>query len=122
VHALRGKVLVIEDERALASALQRMLAPLHHVTTVTRAEDAVERIKAGERFDVILTDLLLPEMTGIELHAELTRIAPEQARAIVFMSGDAARARAFLDGVQNPLLEKPFESQHLLGLLHERIR
>lgn len=120
----RGKVLVVEDERVLASALRRMLTPLHHVTTVTRAEDALQRIEAGERFDVILLDLTLPEMSGLELHGVLTRIAPEQARAIVFMSGGAssANARTVLDGAQNPLLEKPFESRHLFGLLNERIR
>jgi CheY-like chemotaxis protein len=121
---VRGKVLVVEDEHMLRSALQRVLSPVHDVSLVDRAEAALERVKAGERFDVILTDLMLPEMTGMQLYAELERFDPGQARVVVFMSGNASspNARSFLERVPNRWLEKPFVSHDLLGLLDEQMR
>ncbi len=118
----RGKVLVVEDERVLAMALERLLAPLHDVRVALRANEAVAQIEAGDRFHVILCDLMLPEMTGMELHAVLLRVAPDQAKAMVFMSGTFnGAARDFLGRVPNASLEKPFESQHLVRLVNERI-
>lgn len=53
---------------------------------------------------------MMPEVTGMDLHAELLRLAPEQAEKVVFMTGGAftSRAREFLDQVRNPRIEKPF--------------
>ncbi|MBL8957856.1 MAG: response regulator [Myxococcaceae bacterium] len=120
---MRGTVLVVEDERMLRSALRRVLAPVHDVSMVERAEEALERVLSGERFDVILTDLMLPGMSGMQLYAELERVAPEQAQAVVFMSGNASSpsAKAFLAKLPGRWVEKPFESQDLLGLLNERL-
>ena len=60
--------------------------------------DALARITAGERFDVILCDLMMPHMTGMDLHAALAGAVPEQAERMIFMTGGAftpsARARA----------------------------
>jgi CheY-like chemotaxis protein/two-component sensor histidine kinase len=111
----RGRVLVVDDEPVVATALRRLLAPEHEVTVVTRAEDARDAIARGERFDVIVCDLMMPQMTGMELHAELEVIAPEQARRMVVMTGGAFtdRAREFLDRVALPRFEKPFDSASL---------
>ncbi|HMI93714.1 MAG TPA: response regulator, partial [Polyangiales bacterium] len=70
-------------------------------------------------FDVILCDLMMPHMTGMELHAKLLRSHPEQAKRMVFMTAGAftPRARAFLESVPNPRLEKPFDPQSLRALI-----
>ena len=66
-------------------------------------------------FDVILSDLMMPEMSGMEFYDELTRRFPEVADRVVFISGGAftPSARAFLDRVSNPRIEKPFDARAL---------
>ena len=59
-----GRVLVVDDEQMLCNAIERILGADHDVTTVTSAREALSRLGAGERFDLILCDLMMPEMTG----------------------------------------------------------
>ena len=86
---------------------------------MTSAREACARLKGGERFDVVLSDLMMPEMSGVELHQELSRLSPELAARMVFLTGGAFTpyARAFLNEVTNLRLEKPFSSEELRGLV-----
>lgn len=120
----RGHVLVIDDEEGLLHAVRRSLSSRHEVVALTSAREALERILAGERFDVILCDLMMPQMTGMELHDTLVASVPEQAERMVFVTGGAftPSARAFLDRVANLRLEKPFDLPQLRALLNEKIR
>jgi CheY-like chemotaxis protein/two-component sensor histidine kinase len=119
----RGRVLVIDDEVMVAAAVRRAIEGEHDVATLNSAVDALQRITGGERFDVILCDLMMPVMTGMDLHAELSRLEPGQAAQMIFLTGGAftAKARAFLDQVPNPRLEKPFDLANLRVLVNERI-
>jgi len=116
----RGRLLIIDDEPLLIAALSRTLAPEHEVVALTNAREALERLRAGERYALILCDLMMPEMTGMELHATLVSEAPGQAECMVFLTGGAftEAARAFLDTTRLPWLEKPFEPE----LLRTRLR
>ena len=122
----RSRLLIIDDEPLLIAALSRTLAPEHEVVAFTHAHHALERLRAGERYELILCDLMMPEMTGMELHATLVREAPGQAERMVFLTGGAftEAARTFLDTSQLPWLEKPFEPEtlrtRLRALLAER--
>jgi CheY-like chemotaxis protein len=71
--------------------------------------------------DVILCDLMMPDLTGMDLHAELTATAPEVARRMVFLTGGAftPAARAFMDQVQNARVDKPFDPQKLREQVRE---
>jgi signal transduction histidine kinase len=122
--ARRGRVLVIDDEPMIATAIRRTLSLEHDVVLSSAAATALQRINEGEEFDVILCDLMMPQMTGMELYDELVRSAPSQADRVVFLSGGAftAAARAFLDDVPNPHLEKPFDTRQLLALVNDRTR
>ena len=62
---------------------------------------------------------MMPEMTGMDLYAELARSVPEQADRVVFVTGGAftARAREFLERVPNARVEKPIDFQNLKLLL-----
>jgi CheY-like chemotaxis protein len=96
----------------------------HDVVCEVRASDALARFERGERFDVVLCDLMMPEMNGIELHARLSALAPDQADAMVFATGGAftTRAREFVEAVPNAVVEKPFDSAQLLKLIRTRVR
>jgi PAS domain S-box-containing protein len=111
----RGRVLVVDDEPVVATAIRRVLSPEHEVVTYTHAEDALAAITGGERFDAILCDLMMPNMTGMDLHASLERVAAEQAGRMIVLTGGAFtdRAREFLERVPLPRCEKPFDTQRL---------
>jgi PAS domain S-box-containing protein len=115
----RGRILVVDDEPIVANAIRRVLASEHEVTVVTRAEDARDAIARGERFDAILCDLMMPHMTGMELHAALERLAPDQARRMVVLTGGAFTegGREFLGRVPLPCVEKPFETRDLKAVV-----
>jgi CheY-like chemotaxis protein len=111
----RRRVLVVDDEPLVLLACRMALETEHDVTTSSSGRDALARISRGERFDVIVCDLLMPEITGMELYRELERIAPDQVRRLSFMTGGAftQAARAFLDGLSTPPIAKPFTAEHL---------
>ena len=119
-----ARVLVVDDESMIGRAIHRMLSPHYDVTVVTRARDALSRIHGGARFDVILCDLLMPEMTGMDLHDELVLTAPDQAAAMVFVTGGAftPRAREFLAEMASRCIEKPFDTAALRAAVAERVR
>jgi signal transduction histidine kinase len=114
-----GKVLVVDDEAAICRALQRSLALHHDVVALTSAKEALSQIAEGRRFDVILTDLMMPDVTGMEMYEHLRRIAPDQAERMIFLTGGAftVRAREFLDNVPNQRIEKPFEATTVLAMI-----
>jgi two-component system cell cycle sensor histidine kinase/response regulator CckA len=111
----RGRVLVVDDEQAVVSIVKRILSKDHDVVAVVTAKEALALCADGERFDLILSDLMMPEMTGMDLHRELSRIDPELAERMVFLTGGAftPKARRFLSETAQEHLEKPFDSAHL---------
>jgi two-component system cell cycle sensor histidine kinase/response regulator CckA len=115
----RGRVLVVDDEVLIANGLGRVLGKEHDVVTLTSARDALKKCEAGERFDVIVCDLMMPELTGMDVHQALLELDPEQARRMVFLTGGAftARASAFLDKTSNICLEKPYDPTNLRALV-----
>jgi len=116
---LRGRVLIIDDEKELTDVTREGLSDLHDVRATQDARQALEWIAAGERFDLILCDMMMPLMTGMEFHTRLAALAPEQADRVVFMTGGAftPRAREFLTRLPNLRLEKPFDLGHVLAMV-----
>ena len=119
----RGRVLVVDDEETLAHAVRRYLMQDHDVAVATSAREALSLLESGTRFDVILCDLMMPQVTGMELHAELARLDASQAERMVFVTGGAftPAARAFLDEHTNRFLEKPFDLKALRHLVNELV-
>jgi signal transduction histidine kinase len=117
--ARRGKLLVIDDEPAMVRLLERVLEEHHDVVTSTSARGALSRIEAGERFDLIVCDLMMPEISGIDFHAHLERHHPALASRIVFMTGGAftEQAKAFLARTNIGHIAKPFSLEGLVLLV-----
>jgi PAS domain S-box-containing protein len=112
---VRARVLVVDDEPRLGSAIARMLRSLHQVETTTSAEEALDVLDRDSAFDVILCDLAMPSMSGMDFHRELVARDPKLARRVVFISGGAFSQRVvdFLESVPNEHLVKPFTAANL---------
>jgi CheY-like chemotaxis protein len=98
--------------------MKRLLDSEHDVVAVTHGREALDRMLAGERFDVIVCDLTMPYMTGEQLYREIeSRFGADVASRILFVTGGALseEGNAFLQAVRNPLLFKPFDPAELRG-------
>jgi CheY-like chemotaxis protein len=118
-----GKVLVVDDDATIGAAIARVLGANHEVVALTSGQEALARLRAGARFDLILCDLMMPVLTGMDVYAELQRVAPEQAERVVFLTGGAFThsARAFLEQVPNERFEKPFDAARLRMLVRTMV-
>jgi CheY-like chemotaxis protein len=119
----RGRVLVIDDEPGIGLLIRKVIEHDHEVAVTTAASEALEWIAAGRRFDLILCDLMMPHMTGMDFFEQLARIAPEQSEEIVFLTGGAftPRARQFLVDVGRPCVEKPFDIAELAVMVNDHV-
>ncbi len=124
IASRRGRVLVIDDEESLGQAIRRYLSQEHEVEAVTSARVALDLLAGGARYDVILCDLMMPQITGMELHDSVTRLDADQAEKIVFVTGGAftEAARTFFESTTNPRIEKPFDLKSLRQLVNELIQ
>jgi CheY-like chemotaxis protein len=113
--ARRARILVIDDDPRIGDAVRESLASENDVVAVTNALAGLQLLERREHFDLILCDLMMLAMTGMDLHDELTRRDSSQAARMSFLTGGAftPRAQAFLDEIPNPRLEKPFDPQGL---------
>jgi len=117
----RRRLLVVDDEPMVGKALRRLL-PEHEVISAAGAAEARAAIEADPDLDLILCDLMMPEVSGVELYRELEARFPALARRVVFITGGAftPEVRAFLRAVTNPVLEKPFDLHRLRALVAGR--
>jgi CheY-like chemotaxis protein len=112
----RQRVLLVDDEPLVAQTMERLLRRDYDITVARTAREAIELIAGGgARFDAIVCDVMMPNMTGIELVEGLQRIAPDQAQRLIFLSGGAftAQTRERLDQLGAPQLEKPVTASEL---------
>ena len=123
LNSPRRRLLIVDDDVRVAHALRLLLDLEHDVQVHTHPKEALDLMVGGTRFDLIFCDLMMPEMSGMDLHAALAAQVPEQAERMVFVTGGAftAAARDFLDRVPNPRLEKPFDIAQLGALLQDRL-
>jgi PAS domain S-box-containing protein len=105
----RGRILVVDDNERVARTLAILLSD-HDVEISVDPRAAVEHVLEGAPFDIIFCDLMMPAMTGMDLHAAIAERLPAQAARIVFVTGGAftPAARDFIARVPNTVLEKPF--------------
>jgi two-component system, cell cycle sensor histidine kinase and response regulator CckA len=114
----RARVLIIDDEPAMLRVLARMTR-VHATTIAPSAQAALDLLADGERFDVVLCDLAMAQLTGIDFYERLLVDHPDLARRVIFVSGgmEGTRARDFRRSVSNIFLDKPFPQ----AILHEHI-
>ena len=115
----RRRILVIDDEGCLRKVFARLLRDVHEVAEQSSGRGALAAFEAGERFDAILCDLMMPGMSGMDLFARVAVLAPEQAARMIFVTGGAFTQEAadFLARVPNPRLEKPIHAATFRNLV-----
>jgi CheY-like chemotaxis protein len=112
------RVLVVDDEPAVGASVAGLLTG-HVVSVETSGKAALARLRGGEKFDRILCDLMMPEVSGMDLYDQLAAIDAALAARVVFVTGGAftERARKFLATVGNQRLEKPFDLDQLMTVI-----
>jgi CheY-like chemotaxis protein len=120
----RGRILVVDDEEAVARTVDRILSKEHDVTILADARQALALCAAGQHFDLVLCDLMMPDMTGMDFHRELSVVAPQQANRVIFLTGGAftETARRFLSDTPNEYIEKPFAPANLRAIVRRYLR
>jgi CheY-like chemotaxis protein len=112
------RVLVVDDQPDIGRAVARALRSSAHVTIEDQPEVALERVRRGERFDLVLCDVMMPRMTGPEFFDEVIACAPEMRAGFVFISGGMeGSVRRRLDATGQPCLQKPITTAALRELL-----
>lgn len=106
-HGDGETVLLVEDEADLLDMMSALLADLgYRVGTATSGQEAWDRIAAGERFDILLSDVVMPGgMSGIDLAQKVRERMP--GAAVILMSGYAGLSQTRSEAPDVPILQKP---------------
>jgi CheY-like chemotaxis protein len=114
-RVVKAKILVVDDEEVVRDLVKRVLADEgYEVDTEDNAEDALKRIE-GKRYNLILLDVKMPGMNGMELYGSIQKIARSLARRVIFITGDvmAADTEKFLSETKALHIAKPFSAEQL---------
>ena len=115
VQVAAARILIVDDEPTILEFLSHLLAAEgHQVETADNSRDALEMIK-NRRYSLILLDIKLPDMSGIELYQHIKKIAPSLTRRVIFITGDVTGSdtRKFLTENKAPYITKPFDIKQL---------
>jgi len=117
----RRRVLVIDDDPAVVRALVRTLRDYDVRSETSGREGLATLLSSGASFDVVLCDVLMPDLAGPDIYEALERALPSLCSRVVFITGDAftARCRTFLERAPVVWLEKPFEPKVLRKMVAE---
>ncbi len=115
----RHRVLIADDDPLLARALKRALRESFDVQVAQGGKGALEFLEK-EKYDVVLCDLSMPDVSGEEVFQWAKEMCPDQLSSFVFMTGGAFSDATsnFLDAVSNPVVDKPFDLRDLREVLH----
>jgi PAS domain S-box-containing protein len=117
----RSRILVVDDEPLVGASLRRALGGEHEIVVVAAGRAALRLLESGERFDAVISDLLMPDVGGLELHRGAVKADPCLRGRILFVTAGALpdEARPALDETGAPVLEKPVRLEVLRRTLAE---
>lgn len=120
----RARVLIIDDEPQICRVFQRILAPHHDVQVASGGRQGLDILRSQARFDIVLCDIMMPDLDGIALYERLSEEDPDLVRRFVFCTGGAIseRQQGMLDALTVPVLDKPVTRQDLLRTVYRVAR
>jgi CheY-like chemotaxis protein/two-component sensor histidine kinase len=119
-----GKILVVDDEAHVAGVLAEMLAvDGHRIDVAQNGALALDRLRQAS-YDLVLSDIRMPELDGLGLYQEVRRLHPEMSRRFVFLTGDrlSAETGKFLASAGAPSLAKPFHLDEVLSVVRRMLQ
>jgi CheY-like chemotaxis protein len=119
----RPRVLVVDDESVIAQLIADVLGGEgFEVDTAPHGLAALDRL-ANRTYDVILSDLRMPELDGFGLFREIERRYPDLLGRFVFITGTSEHTdyQGFIDDVKVPVLTKPFDMMNLVRVVRTRL-
>lgn len=118
-----ASLLIVDDDKLFRNGLRRILEKYYEVRVAPSGQRAVELLEE-QRFDVVLCDLIMPGMTGMDLFSLARRQWPDQAARFVFLTGgtNSPEARDFLLNVENPRAYKPVNANEIVFLIDRCVK
>lgn len=116
-HSLR--ILVVDDEPDVAKLLQVILQQQDHRVVCAFGPAEALDLAESESFDIVLSDMKMPKMTGDELYWQLVSRNPNLKHKVGFITGDSLsqKVREFLEDGERPFIEKPIQNDDLMHLV-----
>ncbi|MDP3278182.1 MAG: ATP-binding protein [Deltaproteobacteria bacterium] len=116
----RKRILVVDDEQLLARSIELQFIDTHDVELAHTGRSAIERLSREPRIDVVLCDMMLPDISGIDVFEKVRSNDPQNQQPFVFMTGGSFTPRVFkfLQREGIPCLEKPFSADQLHELVN----
>jgi signal transduction histidine kinase/CheY-like chemotaxis protein len=117
----RATIMVVDDDERVLRAYSRVLRNGYDVILASDGQEAIDLLSSGSRPDVLISDLLLPEVDGVELFQWLESQRPTLARATIFVSAATTvpHYAEFCQKLSNPILEKPVSKERLLSAIEQ---
>jgi len=121
LESVPSRILIVDDEPLLGQTLLYAFKGRHDVVICTSGRDALSHLEKDARFDLVLCDLMMPDVSGAVVYETVAKQYPELAPHFVFMTGGAFtdRGREFLARYPGVQLEKPFTIADIEKLLGE---
>jgi CheY-like chemotaxis protein len=116
------RILIVDDEPFVRNALGRALRS-YDLVTAASGEEALAHLSAGQPFDLILCDLMMPGVSGMDIYQHLRQRHPGREQQIVFLTGGifTDEAQEFVARISNAVVQKPFNFQQLRSIVRDRI-
>ncbi|MFO7177889.1 MAG: ATP-binding protein [Pseudomonadota bacterium] len=116
-----ARILVVDDEPLLGQTLSFAFRGKHEVVVAVSGREALARLAVDSRYDLVLCDLMMPDVSGQNVFEAVRRDHPELLSRFVFMTGGAftERAQEFLEQHSGRTIEKPFTMAEIERVLDE---
>lgn len=122
--ARRGRIIVIDDEPAVAAMIARHLADEHDVQVITDPRVALAFIKTDSSWDIVLCDMTMPHVNGMMIHEAIRLNHPDRAQRIVYLTGGVQpeATQQFLDTSSQAIIQKPLNVDQLKAAVTNLLR
>ena len=114
-----SKVLIVEDEPAICSVCQRVLSDKGFEVDIVSDGKAAQESVEKQQYDLLLLDIRLPIVNGIELYVWLQQEYPQLSKRVIFMTGSVmgGETMTLLERSGQPYLLKPFRPEELVEIV-----
>ena len=114
---------MVDDKTPIRRAMQKLLGAKHEVVLAASGREARALLEADRSFDVVLCDLMMPEVNGMELHAWLSTLDPALARRTIFVTGSASasKEKEYLAATGAKVITKPVDAAELLEAVTRQV-